>query len=201
VKALLRPFVRAARGAARAVRNRVDGALHPARRERARQTIRRAYADGGRVLFVCLGNICRSPYAEAWLRARTGGWKASSAGFIGPGRPADATAVSVARARGIDHRAHRSRVVDRASLASADALVVFDRGHLRRLRRLEPRHAERAVLLGDLDPGWPGRRSIPDPYGGEEEVFRRTFDRIERCVGEIARIGREVAEIDRAAEL
>lgn len=191
----LRPVATRVKRAVRALRDGVDRILHARRHERAVSALRsvREGAAGDepgrrRILFVCLGNICRSPYAEAWLRTRETGWTGRSAGFIGPGRPPDPTALTVARERGIDHESHRSRLVDRALLLRADAVVVFDRSHMRRLRRAAPEHARRAVLLGDLDPVWSGERSIPDPYGEPVDVFRHTFDRIERCLEVLVRL-------------
>ncbi|MFW6193280.1 MAG: hypothetical protein ACOC83_07315, partial [Gemmatimonadota bacterium] len=101
------------RGGARWVRWLPDRVLHPLRRRRARREVRTS-AFAGPVLFVCQGNICRSPYAAgAFLRALPDGWRTrvavSSAGFVGPGRGSPTTALRVASRRGVDLTAHRSR--------------------------------------------------------------------------------------------
>lgn len=155
------------------------------------------------MVFLCLGNVCRSPYAanrfEALLRKRVDEpVTVRSAGFIGPGRaPAD-LALAEARVRGIDTSGHVSTVVDRATLADADLVVLVDAAHARRLRAVagadegggdgaEAGPCRAAVLvLGDLDPEPIGRRTIQDPWGQDPAVFRRVFDRIDRCLDELA---------------
>ena len=134
------------------------------------------------VLFICLGNICRSPYAEAVLRVRAAGIDVASAGFIGPGRSPPERALDAARARGIDHASHRSREVTADMLARADTVFVFDRFNVARLRALPGPAHPRVLWLGDLDPSWSGKRAVIDPWGKEPEEFERTFERIDRCL-------------------
>jgi len=138
------------------------------------------------LLFVCLGNICRSPYAERVLAQRSkGALRVTSAGFIGPGRPPPEAALEVARARGIEHAEHVSRTLTSEHLDAADVIFVFDRHIARSVRGTEEVKADRVLWLGDFDPQWEGRRAILDPWGKPVEEFERTFERIERCVDEV----------------
>jgi protein-tyrosine phosphatase len=139
-----------------------------------------------RLLFVCLGNICRSPTAEGVMRslveregladaveldsAGTGAWHVGS--------PPDGRASAAARARGVvlDGRARQVRLED---FDDFDVLLAMDGENLRELRRLAPGEQERAKvrLLREFDPASAGADDVdvPDPYygaaGGFEEVF------------------------------
>jgi protein-tyrosine phosphatase len=141
----------------------------------------------GTVLFVCHGNICRSPYAAAAARrllpptVRVG-----SAGFVGPDRPSPPEAVAVAGERGIDLAPHRSQVIQMEHLREVDLVVVMDALQRHRLVNSRPELRGRVVLLGDLDPRPVTRRTIPDPVEQPAEVFRACYDRIDRCVGALA---------------
>lgn len=171
-----RPLVR--------LRDAIDGRLHPRRLRRARQRLRDARPES--ILFVCLGNICRSPYAEHVFRSRSGGAvRAASAGFILPGRPPPENALEVAASRNVDTGGHRSQVVSEALLGDADVVFIFDRFNARRLRKAASVPRDRVFRLGDLDPEWVGKRAIIDPWGKPVEEFERTFVRIERCVDEV----------------
>jgi protein-tyrosine phosphatase len=182
------PAARARRWAGRVRRrlgSRLDGLLHPWRRRRALASL--AGIDVDRVLFVCLGNVCRSPYAEHRFRAllEDRGLESpavGSAGFIGPGRAAPAPALATAERRGLDLGTHRSRVLDEGMAAESGLIVLVDAAHARRLRALPAARHVRHVVLGDLDPETPRTRTIRDPWGEDPLVFQRVFTRLDRCL-------------------
>jgi len=160
--------------------------LHRSRHRRARARLSAA-GPPERVLILCYGNICRSPYAEARLRALIDerGWPdtvVESAGFIGPGRPANDSAQRAARARNLDLAAHQSRTVNQALAQQASLLLVMTCAQARAAEREAGAAATRIELLGDFDPGEVSQRDIPDPYGEPDEVFAQVFDRIDRCL-------------------
>ena len=171
----------AARAAGRWLRRLPDRLLHPRRRRRARERLSRGVPPDGRVLFVCHGNICRSPYAEKVLeREARGRLGAVSAGLMGPDRPAPEAALRVAAERGVDLEEHRSRLVSDDLLRSAALVVVMDPYQARALR---DRHGFRqSLVLGDLDPEPVRRRPIRDPIFRPPEFFREVYGRIDRCV-------------------
>jgi protein-tyrosine phosphatase len=170
------------RRAARALRHFPDRLLHGLRRRRARQRI--AALQPKRVLFVCLGNICRSPYAAARYGAVAPGAEVQSAGFIGPGRGVPDAAHYTGLSRGCDLTAHRSQLVTAELLRWADLVVVMDPEQRRRLRRSYGRGD--ALLLGDLDPHPIDTRTVRDPYDQPRTVFVEVFDRIDRCIKELS---------------
>ncbi|NBC34394.1 MAG: low molecular weight phosphotyrosine protein phosphatase [Alphaproteobacteria bacterium] len=141
-----------------------------------------------RILFVCLGNICRSPTAEVVLRKRAAergvAVTAESAATHGynRGRPPDARAVRVAEARGYRFGAKRARTVERADFERFDWLLAMDRQNLDELQRMNPALAgQKARLLMDFAPH-AEVREIPDPYGGDRSDFEYMLDLIERAV-------------------
>ncbi|SFF94556.1 protein-tyrosine phosphatase [Novosphingobium sp. CF614] len=141
------------------------------------------------VLFVCLGNICRSPLAEAALRhqalsagidvlvdsAGTGSWHV--------GKGPDPRSCAEASRHGIDIGAYRARQVGREDFTRFDRIIALDRSNLADLQRIAP-PAPRAVLSLLLDhvPGMAGR-DVADPYFGGPEGFVETW----RQVSEAAR--------------
>jgi protein-tyrosine phosphatase len=161
--------------------NRVEAALHAGRRRRAVDRLRRR--RDATLVFICLGNICRSPFAELWLHRRRpeGRDRVTSAGFMPGGRSSPDTAVAVARdVFDLDLTTHTSRSI--GDVAEGDRLwVVMEHVHLRRLvRQGVPR--DDVLILGDVDPRPIDRRAILDPYGKSEEVFEARYRRIERCL-------------------
>jgi protein-tyrosine phosphatase len=133
------------------------------------------------VLFVCLGNICRSPLAEAAFRrevqargievtidsAGTGDWNL--------GKAPDPRAQAVARAQGIDISALRSRLVTPEDFMQFDHIVALDESNLANLRALAPADATaRLSLLLDHVPGRAGE-PVADPYYGDAAGFDATW--------------------------
>lgn len=168
---------------------------HPIRRHRALLLVERLQPT--RILIVCYGNICRSPYGAAVLKRALNGdarIEVLSAGLFGPDRPSPELAIAAAARRGIDLASHRSRLVTVGLLDNVELLLVMDTAHRYRLRAefgVDPR---RIVLIGDLDPAKIRSRTIPDPYGQAPDVFDDCYQRIERCVGQLAsRLSRPVS--------
>lgn len=152
-----------------------------------------------RVLMVCMGNICRSPTAEAVLRAklRAAGLHrqvaVDSAGTIDHhrGQPPDARAMRHAARRGYDLSALRARAVEPADFERFDWMLAMDEANLRFLRRqLSPGLPVRTALLMDYAPHL-GEAEVPDPYYGAPAGFERVLDLIEAaCDGFLAALAR-----------
>jgi protein-tyrosine phosphatase len=139
-----------------------------------------------RVLFVCMGNICRSPTAEAVVREfaqREAGiaLEVDSAGTHGyhTGDAPDERSIAAARRRGFDLATLRARVVEAVDFERFDLVLAMDDAVLQRLRELAPRrHADRVRLFLEFAPGL-GRRDVPDPYYGGEAGFEEVLDLVE----------------------
>lgn len=96
--------------------------------------------------------------------------------------------MEVAAERGVSTTDHRSQVVSKESLAAADAVFIFDRFNVLRLREVASVSADRVFWLGDFDPEWAGKRAIIDPWGKPLDEFERTFARIERCIDDVIEV-------------
>lgn len=137
-----------------------------------------------RVLFVCLGNICRSPTAEGVLRhvaakeAPELGLEIDSAGTADYhiDAPPDPRSQRAATRRGIDISGLRARQVSVDDFTRFDLILAMDRENLRELQALRPRHAHAAVkLFLDYIPEL-GRRDVPDPYYRDAAAFEEVLD-------------------------
>jgi protein-tyrosine-phosphatase len=174
------------RALARTARHFPDRVLHPSRRARAARRLARRLPPS-RVLFICHGNICRSPYAAAVARTRFPRDVAvDSAGFIGPGRASPDEAIQAARERSTDLSTHRSQLLTPAHMSETDLFVVMDQAQRRRLLRGRQGLRDRVVLLGDFDPAPIETRVVLDPVERPVEVFRTCYARIDRCVAGLA---------------
>jgi len=143
-----------------------------------------------RILFVCLGNICRSPTVEAVARelarreAPALKLEFDSAGTAGYhiGDPPDARSVQAARQRGYDLSALRARQLQATDFERFELLLAMDEENLREMQSLAPPGgAGRAKLFLSFAPGT-GRLSVPDPYYGDAAGFDTVLDLAEHGV-------------------
>lgn len=140
-----------------------------------------------RLLFVCLGNICRSPLAEGVMRqlvaerglegqievdsAGTGAWHA--------GEEPDARSSAVAARHGVSLAGQRARRVEDGDFRAFDLLLTMDmENQADLLGRAPAKYAERVVRLRDFDPQ--GEGDVPDPYYGGPQGFENVFAMVHR---------------------
>jgi protein-tyrosine-phosphatase/predicted ATP-grasp superfamily ATP-dependent carboligase len=142
------------------------------------------WESAAHVLFLCHGNICRSPFAEEIARRFHSGKVFSSAGFHRQaGRSAPETARRVATEVGITLEHHRSRIVNRELVEQADLIIVFDARNMGRLNEGLKPNARRAIYFGSLAPR--GRLSVADPAGSGPKAYVSCFRQIERTIASI----------------
>ena len=142
-----------------------------------------------RILFVCLGNICRSPSAEAVFRAIAAReapeltLEVDSAGTAGYhiGDPADPRSQEAARRRGYDMSPLRARIVDGADFERFDLILAMDTNNLDVLRKRAPAvYRERVRLFLEFAPDC-GLDEVPDPYYGGPSGFEQVLDLVEEA--------------------
>lgn len=137
------------------------------------------------ILFVCTGNICRSPTAEAILRVRLRdqgvlkGRVVESAGTMGVvGEAADPLTFEVALERGVDLSDHRARQATPLLLEKADLILTLDRSHEAWIARRLPHLRGRVHLLGR----WQNNRDVEDPYGLPRAKSVEAFELIDELL-------------------
>jgi len=144
-------------------------------------------APASSVLFVCMGNICRSPTAEGVFRATVAqvglaqSIRADSAGTGDwhVGDPPDRRAIQAARRRGYDLTALRARQVQAADFDRFGWILAMDASNLRLLEAIKPRgYGGHLGLFLELAPDL-GVRDVPDPYYGGPDGFERVLDLVE----------------------
>jgi protein-tyrosine phosphatase len=142
-----------------------------------------------RVLFVCTGNICRSPTAAGVFRhqVKAAGLArrihADSAGMLDyhTGEPPDPRAQAAAKRRNYDLSRLRARQVTVDDFHKYDHVLAMDAGHLTQLRRLSPaEHRDKVSLFLEFAPHL-GRHEVPDPYYGTNQGFELVLDLVEEA--------------------
>ncbi len=139
------------------------------------------------VLFVCTANVCRSPMAEALFRSilkengiDPNSWRIESAGtWAAQGRPATPEVVALLTARGMNLKAHRSRMLDQAMIKRFGLVITMETGHKEALQAEFRPFRERFFTLAELA-GENG--SVEDPMGGPPEAYADAAQEIERLL-------------------
>jgi protein-tyrosine-phosphatase len=140
------------------------------------------------ILFVCTGNICRSPMAVGFLREKLrkagleGEYRVHSAGVWGlEGQPPTAYAGEVMATRGIDISDHRSHDLTPEDVDEADLILTMTRGQAEAISVEFPQHAHKVHLLSQMA----GRHyDIQDPYGGQLYEYRQCANEIKNLIEE-----------------
>jgi protein-tyrosine phosphatase len=158
-----------------------------------------------RICFVCTGNICRSPMAEAVFKdlvrkaglenivavisAGTGDWHV--------GEPSDERTVTALRARGLDGTNHRAKQFDPDWFENLDLVVGFDRSHERILREWANNDIDRSkvLLLMSFDADASGLMEVPDPYYSDAALFDLVLAMIDKaCAALFRQVSRGIAK-------
>ena len=145
------------------------------------------------IVFVCHGNICRSPFAAALLRKSFPGGTAklviSSSGMLPvEGRPSTDIAIETAREMGVDLTSHVSQFLTAAQLKRATIIFTFEAANTEQIRRRYPEIATPIIRIGDLALEEAASRDITDPYGHDAATYRRTYKQIEDGIKGLVRL-------------
>jgi len=142
-----------------------------------------------KVLFVCTGNTCRSPLAEAILKKRIAGTdmenrlEVFSAGLHAPdGQPATLLSREVAHSHGLYLDEHLSRALTCELIASAGLIIVMQKLHKVMLQKEISSQGKEIRLLGEFLKSGGDNADIHDPFGGDRQTYESCFDEISRAV-------------------
>ncbi|QEA39730.1 low molecular weight phosphotyrosine protein phosphatase [Pistricoccus aurantiacus] len=133
-----------------------------------------------RILVVCIGNVCRSPVAEAMLRHRLPDLHIESAGLAAlVGEGVDVTARELAEEAGYDVGSHKARQLSAKMVREADIVLVMSEGQRRAVGDIDPASTGKTMLIGR----WLEEKTkdIPDPYKKSREAFQHVHDLLEKA--------------------
>jgi protein-tyrosine-phosphatase len=136
-----------------------------------------------RILFVCTGNTCRSPLAEALFRSKLGDsqWEVRSAGVAAyEGQPASQQTLQVLQERGISHD-HNARRLTEELVEWADLILTMTRSHKSLVTSTFPTAVDKVFTLREYV-GIEGLEDIADPFGGSVEEYRKCAAEIEESL-------------------
>lgn len=162
----------------------------------------------GKILFVCLGNICRSPIAEGIFahlvreRGLEGRYLADSAGTGDwhVGQPPDRRAITAAQRRGVALPS-RCRQVSKNDFQDFDAILAMDKNNLSDLIALCPAPLRGKIkLMRDYDTGKDTGADVPDPYYGGPYEFDQVYEMLNRCCSRLLENLEEQASVKPAPE-
>jgi len=128
------------------------------------------------ILTLCIGNICRSPIAEALLKREFPDktiWSAGLGALVGSA--ADPSSVETAAAYGLDLSAHRAQQLVGWMCQTADLILVMEQIHKTQVEHLYPLTRGKVFRLGEI-----GKFDIADPYRQSKQAFESAYDRIAR---------------------
>jgi protein-tyrosine-phosphatase len=134
-----------------------------------------------KLLFICTGNTCRSPMAEALAKKMfADSVQVSSAGLAAyPGQSASSYAIEVLSEQNIDLSEHRSRRIEEQLLAEADWIIPMTQAQAETLSLLYPLYIHKIRYLGDWGEQ---KKDVPDPWSGSLDVYRQTAQEIEELL-------------------
>ena len=131
-----------------------------------------------KILVVCVGNICRSPFGEQLLKSLLPNKEIASAG-VGAlvDKPADKLACLVAAEHGISLEGHQARQLTADLCHDYDLILVMEQGHIGAVTEIAPEARGKTMLFGH----WFNKQDIPDPYRQSKEAFEYAYRLIEKA--------------------
>lgn len=128
------------------------------------------------VLFVCTGNTCRSPMAEGFFNSIYGSGAKSAGIYTEDGAAPSENAVKAMKKYGIDISEHKAKQISPEDIINADKIYAMTTRHAAILKEIFPEKADNIFILGN---------GIPDPFGGDEELYLKCAEEIKKFVSEI----------------